>query len=236
MLSIIVPVFNEVKTVEEVISRLQSLPVEKQIIVVDDGSSDGTTEVLVYLNEALKSNLQIITHSVNQGKGAAIRTGLQYVSGDIVTIFDADLEYDPDDLARLIPPIQNGELDVVFGSRFLGDYKATHWKYKLANLLLTAFTNVLYGRNLTDVYTCYKVFSNRVTKNLVITSNRFEIEAELTAKVLKQGWRIGEVPISYHPRSALEGKKIKAKDGFVGIWTLIKFRFKEEMDAVFKTA
>ncbi|HVC71404.1 MAG TPA: glycosyltransferase family 2 protein [Acidimicrobiales bacterium] len=225
-LSVIVPVFNERNTVAEIIRRMRAvtLPVdmELEVVVVDDGSSDGTEKVLAALED---STVRVINHGANKGKGAAIRTGLENVRGDLVLVQDADLEYDPDDWPRLIDPILKGKAQVVYGSRFTGERKnmfPSHW---LGNRFLTLATNILYQSTLSDMETCYKLFDRRVLEGITIVSQRFEFEPEITAKVLRRGYRIYEVPISYAGREISEGKKISWRDGIGAIIALFRYRF-----------
>jgi glycosyltransferase involved in cell wall biosynthesis len=224
LLSVIVPVFNERATVAEVIRRIRAveLPVDVEVIVVDDGSSDGTDKVLTALGD---STVRVINHTVNKGKGAAIRTGMEAVKGDLVLVQDADLEYDPNDWSRLLDPILRGKSQVVYGSRFTGERKnmmPLHW---MGNRFLSLVTNVLYSSTLSDMETCYKLFDRRVLEGITIESDRFDFEPEITAKVLRRGYRIYEVPISYAGREVDEGKKITWRDGLGALKALIKFRF-----------
>jgi glycosyltransferase involved in cell wall biosynthesis len=224
LLSVIVPVFNERVTVAEVIRRIRAveLPVEIEVIVVDDGSSDGTDKVLAALGD---STVRVINHERNQGKGAAIRTGMEAVRGDLVLVQDADLEYDPDDWSKLLDPILRGKARVVYGSRFTGERKnmlPLHW---IGNRVLSLVTNLLYSSTLSDMETCYKLFDRRVLEGITIESDKFEFEPEITAKVLRRGYRIYEVPISYAGREPDEGKKITWRDGFGALRALVKYRF-----------
>jgi glycosyltransferase involved in cell wall biosynthesis len=224
LLSVIVPVFNERTTVAEVIRRIRavSLPVAVEVIVVDDGSSDGTDKVLAALGD---STVRVINHGVNQGKGAAVRTGLESVRGDLVLIQDADLEYDPEDWNKLLEPLLRGKANVVYGSRFTGERKnmmPLHW---MGNRFLSLVTNVLYSSTLSDMETCYKLFDRKVLEGITIESDKFDFEPEITAKVLRRGYRIYEVPISYAGREVEEGKKITWRDGFGALAALVKFRF-----------
>jgi glycosyltransferase involved in cell wall biosynthesis len=227
LLSVVVPVFNERNTVAEIIRRIRSvdLPVKLEVVVVDDGSSDGSDKILAALQD---STVRVIQHPHNRGKGAAVRTGIEAARGDLVLIQDADLEYDPDDWPDLLAPILKGKARVVYGSRFTGERKnmlLSHW---IGNRLLTLVTNVLYKTTLSDMETCYKLFDRRVLQGITIESDRFEFEPEITAKVLKTGERIYEVPISYAGREMSEGKKITWRDGFGALKTLVRYRFKKD--------
>jgi glycosyltransferase involved in cell wall biosynthesis len=226
-LSVIVPVYNECATVEEIIRRVRAVtvPLVVDVIVVDDASTDGTDKVLAALADAA---VHVITHERNMGKGAAIRTALGHAHGDLVLIQDADLEYDPDDWPRLLEPILKHKATVVYGSRFTGERKnmlLLHW---IGNRFLSLVTNVLYSSTLSDMETCYKLFDRRVLTGMVLVSNRFDFEPEITAKVLRRGYRIYEVPISYAGREVDEGKKITWRDGFGAMKALVKFRFAKE--------
>jgi glycosyltransferase involved in cell wall biosynthesis len=225
-LSVIVPVFNERNTVAEIIRRMRAVALphdlELEVVVVDDGSSDGTDKVLSALED---STVRVVNHGGNRGKGAAIRTGLGTIRGDLVLVQDADLEYDPDDWPRLIDPILKGKAQVVYGSRFTGERKnmfPSHW---LGNRFLTLTTNILYQSTLSDMETCYKLFDRRVLAGITIRSERFDFEPEITAKVLRRGYRIYEVPISYAGREISEGKKISWRDGIGAIIALVRYRF-----------
>ncbi len=221
-LSILIPIYNEQATILEIIKRVHAVPFEKEIVAVDDGSTDNTRELL---SQVENEGIAVLYHDRNRGKGAAIRTALQRATGDIVIIQDADLEYDPRDYGQLIQPIVEGRAKVVYGSRFLGPRMAMFFWHMLANKMLTLMTNVLYDAILSDMETGYKAFRADVIKNIPLRSRRFDFEPEVTAKVLKRGIRIFEVPISYYGREYSEGKKIGMRDGFVAIWTLLKYRF-----------
>jgi len=225
-LSIIIPVYNEVNTIREIINRVDAVELDKEIIIVDDCSTDGTREITedIKNNEKFNSDLRVVHHSKNQGKGAAIRTGINYTTGDIVIIQDADLEYDPEDYHILIKPIIEGKADVVYGSRFLGIHRCFMFWHYMGNKLLTGLANILFNTILSDMESCYKAFRAEVIKDIRIKSNRFNFEPEITAKVLKRKLRIYEVPISYTGRDYSEGKKINWKDGFRAIYALIKYR------------
>jgi glycosyltransferase involved in cell wall biosynthesis len=225
-LSIIMPVYNERETLSEILSQVRAveLPdVEKEILVVDDGSTDGSREILD--QEASTGDLRVFYHERNKGKGAAVRTAIVKATGDLILIQDADLEYDPRDYPTLIRPIVEGRVTVVYGSRFLGPRKAMLFWHMLGNKLLTLTTNILYNAILSDMETCYKCFRADVIKDIPLRSRRFEFEPEVTAKVLKRGHRIFEVPISYYGREYYEGKKIGWRDAPIAFWTLIKYRF-----------
>ncbi len=222
-LSILIPVYNEQATILELVRRVEMVPLSlaKQIIIVDDGSTDGTRDLLA----GLGSRVIVIRHELNRGKGASIRTALERATGDIVLIQDADLEYDPADYPKLLVPILDGRADAVYGSRFLGGPHRVlfFWNY-LANKLFTLLTNMLYNVNLSDMGTCYKVFVADKIKEIRLKSDRFGIEAEMTAKICKNGLRLYETPISYSGRTYAEGKKITWKDGFVYLWCLLRYR------------
>ena len=223
-LSIVMPVFNERDTIEEIVRLVLAVNLEKELIIVDDGSTDGTRDVLREKIEPLP-DVRVFYHEVNRGKGAAIRTGKDKITGEIALIQDADLEYDPNDYHTLIDPIVNKKADVVYGSRFLGPRRAfLYWHY-LGNRFLTFVTNLLYNTMLTDMETCYKVFRAPILKDMSIRSDRFEFEPEITAKVFKRGYKVFEVPIYYSGRDFAEGKKITWRDGFKALWTILKFRF-----------
>jgi glycosyltransferase involved in cell wall biosynthesis len=221
LLSIIIPAFNEAAFLPEVIRRVKGTTYDKEIIIVDDGSTDGTRE---YLNDINAKDIKIILHNENMGKGAAFRSGLAVATGDVVIVQDADLEYDPKDYRALLEPIIDGKADVVYGSRFLGGpHRVLFFWHSVGNSLITLLSNMLTDLNLTDMETGYKAFRREVFKNISIESNRFGFEPEITSKVAKKGFRIYEVPISYSGRSYQEGKKITWKDGIKAIFTVLKY-------------
>jgi glycosyltransferase involved in cell wall biosynthesis len=222
-LSVIMPVYNEKDTIRDILAQVRAIELVGEIIIVDDGSTDGTRDLLK--QEETQPGTIVIYHDRNQGKGAAVRTGFDRATGDILLIQDADLEYDPRDYPLLVRPIMEGRVKVVYGSRFLGPRKAMLFWHMLGNKFLTLLTNVLYNTILSDMETCYKVFRADVIKGIPLRSRRFEFEPEITAKVLKRGYRIFEVPISYYGREYEEGKKISWRDGPIAAWTLIKYRF-----------
>lgn len=225
-LSVIIPCYNEVSTIEPVLERVLAVNVAHEVIIVDDGSTDGTHEVLKHIEAKQYPNVRIIYHPHNQGKGAAVITGFKAAVGDILMIQDADFEYDPREYPLLLKPIQEGIATVVYGSRFLGGPRKTMYFWNMiANKILTLATNLLYNSILSDMETCYKVFRAEVVKNMKLHARGFEFEPEVTAKVLKQGIHIYEVPISYNGREYEEGKKIKWTDAPIALWTLIKYRF-----------
>ncbi|GAB4546249.1 MAG: glycosyltransferase family 2 protein [Anaerolineales bacterium] len=225
-LSIIIPVFNEVENIQEILKRVKAQKVAEEIIVVDDGSRDGTRDLLQTLDG--KDGVRVVLHEKNQGKGAAVRTGIHAALGDILLIQDADLEYDPRDIPSLLQPIEEGIADVVYGSRFLGKaHRVTMFWHLVANKLLTLMTNILYNTILTDMETGYKVFRREVLNGMTLRSNSFDFEPEFTAKILKRHLRIFEAPITFNPRDYSQGKKIKLHDAFQAVWTLLKYRFVE---------
>jgi glycosyltransferase involved in cell wall biosynthesis len=223
-LSVIVPVFDERNTVVEIVRRMRQvdLPVDLEIVIVDDGSTDGTRDVLRQLAD---STVRVINHDANRGKGAAIRTGLAHVTGDLVLVQDADLEYDPEDWPKLLNPMLRGKARVVYGSRFTGERRNMLFLHWVGNRFLSLVTNVLYNTTLSDMETCYKLFDRTLIDGLTLRAERFEFEPEVTAKILRRGIRIYEVPISYTGREFEEGKKITWRDGFIALWTLVKYRF-----------
>jgi glycosyltransferase involved in cell wall biosynthesis len=224
-LSIIIPVYNEKDNILKILKKVKSVKIktEKEIIIVDDFSTDGTRDVLKKIEN---KSVKVVFHDFNKGKGGAFKTGLGISTGDIIIVQDADLEYNPDEYPKLIEPILKGKAGVVYGSRIMGKSKGhSHLSFYLGGLLVTFFTNILFGIRITDEPTCYKVFKSDVIKNIKINGNRFEWEPEVTAKIAKSGIKIHEVPISYNPRKKSEGKKIKWKDGIEAIWTLVRYRF-----------
>ena len=223
LLSVVVPVFNERHTVAELLRQVRAIDIPKELIIVDDASTDGTWEVLT--GEAQGDGTRLFRHRRNQGKGGAVRTGLAQVRGAVVLIQDADLEYDPRDYPTLLRPILEGRASAVYGSRFLGEHKAMLFWHAVGNKFLTLVTNVLYDSTLTDMETCYKVFTREIADGLDIRQARWGIDPEITAKILRQGVRIYEVPVAYAGREAWEGKKISWKDGFVVLGTLLRYRF-----------
>jgi glycosyltransferase involved in cell wall biosynthesis len=223
-ISVVIPVYNEVETIKEIVSRVQAVDLEKEIVIVDDGSTDGTCELLQEITLS-HENIRVLYHERNQGKGAALRTGFEVTTGDIVIIQDADLEYDPKEYPVLLEPILDGRADIVYGSRFLGGpHRVLFFWHYLGNRFLTLLSNALTNLNLTDMETCYKVFRREVLNDIQLKSNRFGFEPEFTAKIAKKGFRIYETPISYSGRTYAEGKKIGWKDGVKAIFTILWFR------------
>lgn len=223
LLTVIMPVYNERATIGEAIRRLRAvdLPIDHEIVVVDDGSNDGTSEILRRVSD---STLRVITHSENAGKGAAIRLGLAEARGDLIVIQDGDLEYDPRDLPRMLRPLLEGQARVVYGSRFTGERRNMLFWHWAGNRFLSLLTNVLFNTTLSDMETCYKMFDAELLRSLPLTADRFDFEPEVTALVLRRGERIWEVPISYAGRELYEGKKITWKDGFPALLTLFRVR------------
>jgi glycosyltransferase involved in cell wall biosynthesis len=221
-LSIVIPVYNEKNTIDEIVRRVQNVEFEKEIIIVDDCSNDGTRDKI---DKISGNNIKKLFHEENKGKGAALRTGFQHVTGDIVIIQDADLEYNPKEYSNLIEPILDGRADVVYGSRFLGGpHRVLFFWHYVGNKILTTLSNMLTNLNLTDMETCYKVFKANVIKNINIRSNRFGFEPEITAKLAKKKCVIYELPVSYSGRDYVEGKKIGWKDGVVALYCIIRFK------------
>ncbi len=225
LLSVVMPAYNERDTIDEIIGRVIAVPLRIELIVVDDGSRDGTRDRLAALQE--QYGFKLILQPANRGKGAALRRGFEEVTGDIVVIQDADLEYSPEEYPQLIELICQGRADVVYGSRFLGRHRVFLFTHYLGNRLLTFLTNVLYNTMLTDMETCYKVMRVEVLRSMTLRSDSFGIEPELTAKIFKRGYRVYEVPITYDGRGYEEGKKITWRDGIVALWTLLKYRVTE---------
>jgi len=225
-LSVIVPVYNERNTVAEIVRQMRAveLPLDREVVIVDDGSTDGTRDILKQLAD---STVRVVLHPANQGKGAAVRTGLAQVTGDLVLIQDADLEYDPEDWPKLLAPALKGRAQVVYGSRFTGERRNMLFLHWVGNRLLSLCTNVLYNTTLSDMETCYKLFDRELIASINLRASGFDFEPEVTAKVLRRGVRIYEVPISYSGREFDEGKKITWRDGIVALRTLIKYRFIE---------
>ncbi len=222
-LSIVIPAYNEKDTIREIVSRVRATPFDKEIIIVDDCSRDGTRDILAEYER--EPDIRVFYQPSNQGKGAALRTGFSHVTGDVVIVQDADLEYDPDDYTILLAPIIEGKADVVFGSRFLGGpHRVLYFWHSVGNRMLTLFSNMMTGLNLTDMETCYKVFRRDVIARIEITSKRFGVEPELTQKIARLGVRIYEVPISYNGRSYTEGKKIGWKDAVSAFYHILKFK------------
>ena len=222
-LSIVIPAYNEKDTIREIVSRVRATPFEKEIIIVDDFSRDGTREILAELER--EADIRVCYQQVNQGKGAALKAGFSLVTGDVAIIQDADLEYDPNDYGVLLAPIIEGRADVVFGSRFLGGpHRVLYFWHSVANRMLTLCSNMMTNLNLTDMETCYKVFRREVLERITVTSRRFGVEPELTQKVARLGVRVYEVPISYNGRSYHEGKKIGWKDAVSAFYHILKFK------------
>jgi glycosyltransferase involved in cell wall biosynthesis len=224
LLSVVMPCYNESSTVEEIIRRVLAVPLRIELIVVDDGSKDGTREILTRLADELR--FKLVFQAVNGGKGAALRRGFEEVTGDLVVIQDADLEYSPEEFPQLIQFICEGRADVVYGSRFLGKHRVFMFTHYAGNRFLTLVTNLLYNTMLSDMETCYKVMRTEVLRSITLEANGFGIEPELTAKIFKKQYRVYEVPITYDGRGFEEGKKISWwRDGFVALWVLLKYRF-----------
>jgi glycosyltransferase involved in cell wall biosynthesis len=226
-LSVVMPVFNEVETVEEAVRRVMMSPIEKELVIVDDGSTDGTAEKVAGLKDRWPG-IMLIRHEENGGKGSALRAGFAAATGEIVIVQDADLEYDPADYPRLIAPIEQGLADVVYGSRFIGgdSHRVLYFWHSMANRVLTLFSNACTNLNLTDMTTCYKVFKRETLAQIKVEEDRFGFEPEATAKVARLKCRVYEVGISYHGRTYAEGKKIGWRDGFVMLWCIAKYNWR----------
>jgi glycosyltransferase involved in cell wall biosynthesis len=226
--SIIIPIYNEEKTLLEILKRVENveLGLEKEIILVDDASTDNTRQILNQLRGT--GRYKIFFHEKNLGKGAALRTGFGNAAGDIIIIQDADLEYDPNEYLKVLEPILKGEADVVYGNRMHQGNPIGYWYYYLGNYIISLVAGILYGGRISDIETCYKFFRREVLDKIKIKAKGFDFEAEFTAKVLKNKFRVIEVPISYQPRSFAEGKKISSKDGVLAIWILVKYRFVDD--------
>ncbi|MBD2755580.1 glycosyltransferase family 2 protein [Spirosoma validum] len=223
LLSVLIPAYNEIKSIDTLLEKVQAVPLTKEIIIVDDGSTDGTREKLATYQSV--PNIKVYYHEHNQGKGAAIRTAIQHMTGDIAIVQDADLEYEPQDYLALVQPIVEGKEKVVYGSRFLkSENRHSYMSFYIGGQVVTLLTNILYNQRLTDEPTCYKVFDTNFLRSIPLECTRFEFCPEVTAKVAKQGIRIKELPISYYPRSISEGKKISWFDGMEAIWVLFKYR------------
>jgi glycosyltransferase involved in cell wall biosynthesis len=223
LLTVVMPVYNERATIDEIVTRVLDVPLRKELVAVDDASTDGTRERLVSLGK--ERAFKVLLQERNQGKGAAVRRAIAEASGDVVVVQDADLEYSPEEYPELLELIVQGKADAVFGSRFIGRHRCFLFSHYLANLFLNLVTNVLYNTTMTDMETCFKAVRADVLKKLTLRSNRFGIEPEITAKLFKAGARVYEVPITYDGRDYSEGKKITWRDGFPALWTLIKYRF-----------
>jgi glycosyltransferase involved in cell wall biosynthesis len=225
VLTVLIPAYNEVATLRETLRRVLEVPVEKEVLIVDDASTDGTRELLMNEIEGRYPQVRVIYQEFNQGKGAAIRAGIPYIRGEYVIIQDADLEYDPADYPALLQPILEGKTSIVYGTRFLKQRPAMRLPNRIINWLLARMVNVLYGSPITDEATCYKLFRTETLRSLPLTCRRFEFCPEVTAKALRRGFQIVEVPIRYQARSMAEGKKIRWTDGVTAIWTLLRYRF-----------
>lgn len=227
VLSIVIPVYNEAETILALLSRVRALPVPKQIVLVDDHSTDGTADVLRSIDDL--ADVHVLLKPQNEGKGAALRSGFRHASGDVVVVQDADLEYDPRDIIPLLRPIIDGNADVVYGSRFLVDGTAvgSSWIHRLGNGLLTKASNLTTGLRLTDMETCYKVFRRELLNTIDIKQNRFGFEPEITAKIARRGWRVEEMPIRYNARRWSDGKKIGFKDLFNALYCIVRYGLKD---------
>ena len=228
-LSVVIPIYNEIATLKEILRQVKAVDIgmEKEILLVDDCSTDGTREILEKIEQSGDAQVRVFYHPVNRGKGATLRTGFQHVTGDITIIQDADLEYDPQDYPKLIQPILNGEADAVYGSRFMASRQHSLLRSYLANKVLTFFSNLFTQLNLTDMETCYKVIKTSILQEIPLRSDRFGFEPEITAKLARRKCRVVELPITYHGRDYHEGKSVSWKDGLAAIFHIIRFRFKD---------
>jgi glycosyltransferase involved in cell wall biosynthesis len=223
-LSVIIPVYNEAESIREIVKRVNDTKLAWEIVIIDDHSIDGTRDLLQEMDG--KNGVRVVLKDKNEGKGSAVTVGIKAAKGDVLLIQDADLEYDPRDYPTLLKPIEEGVAEVVYGSRFLGGpRRVVMFWHMVANYMLTFMTNILYNTILSDMETGYKVFRKHVVEGMTIHAKRFDFEPEFTAKILKRKYRIFEVPISFNPRDYSEGKKIKLKDAFEAVWTLLKYRF-----------
>ncbi len=224
--SVVIPVYNEVATIRDIVARVRQVGLHTEIVIVDDFSTDGTRDVLLELDQ--QPDIRVLLHGYNQGKGAALRTGLQRIRGDVVIIQDADLEYDPRDYDRLLQPIREGRTEVVYGSRYLAEQKQDpSWFHRFGNWLLTAMSNLTTGQRLTDMETCYKVFRRRLAQQIVLRQDRFGFEPEFTAKISRLGHQILEVPIHYDCRGYQDGKKIGIRDGINAVWCILRYAWRD---------
>ena len=226
-LSVVIPVYNEVDTLREIVERVQQVDIEKEIVIVDDASTDGSGELATTISSGA-DNVKLIRHERNRGKGRALRTGFAQATGDFVIVQDADLEYDPADYPKLLNPLLHDKADAVYGSRFLtaSEHRVLYFRHYLGNRFLTLLSNFATDLNLTDMESCYKVFRRQLLQSLVLEEDRFGFEPEITSKIAKAGARVYEVGISYHGRTYAEGKKIRPRDGLWALWCIVKYAFK----------